>query len=233
LYDVVHDGKMPLDRKTRVSATEMETIRLWIETLSKDTSRPVAQLNQYDIIPIMLRHCTPCHGLTRQDAGLDLRTRASMVKGGKSGPALIPGGPEKSLMLQKVLSEEMPPKELFESGVSPLVEAEVEKLKQWIAQGAPEGNVQPDVAGTQPDPLVSDQDRQFWAFRPPRAVEAPSVRHRGWGPSHSTRCMALPGLCGPGLQCGQALRSISARADRRRRTCRLRTRSGHHSGDDG
>ena len=101
-----------------------------------------------------------------------------MIKGGKSGPALIPGAPEKSLMLQKVLSAEMPPKELFESGVSPLVDAEVEKLKQWIAQGAPEGNVQLDVAGTQPDPLVSDQDRQFWAFRPPRAVEAPSVRHQ-------------------------------------------------------
>ena len=36
LYGVVHDGKMPLDRKTRVSRTEMETIRLWIEALSKE-----------------------------------------------------------------------------------------------------------------------------------------------------------------------------------------------------
>jgi hypothetical protein len=177
LYDVIHSGKMPLDRKTEVSPAEMQTIRTWIASLSATISTP-GVLTEHTVIPIMLRHCTPCHGLTRQDARLDLRTRTAMLRGGKSGPALAPGAPEKSLMFQKILSGDMPPKELFESGVTPLVGTEIEKLKQWISQGAPEGNVKPDVAGTEPDPLVSDRDRHFWAFQPPRPVTIPSVRHQ-------------------------------------------------------
>ena len=177
LYDAIHSGMMPLDRKTKVSAADTETIRLWIESLSVKLNQPVAPLTQHSIIPIMLRHCTPCHGFTRQEAALDLRTRASMVKGGKSGPALVPGDPSKSLMVQKIESREMPPKDLFLSGVTPLVPAETEKLKQWIAQGAPEGNVQPDVAGTSPDPLVSDHERKFWAFQPPQPAAIPQVQH--------------------------------------------------------
>ena len=67
---------------------------------------------------------------------------------------------------------------VFDSGVTRPPDPDVEKLKQWIAQGAPEKEVRPDVAGTEPDPLVSDQDRQFWAFQPPRPVEVPSVQHQ-------------------------------------------------------
>jgi len=180
LYDMVHKGEMPLDRKTKVSAAEMETIRLWIARLgaSDNLSRPAAQWNQHDIIPIMLRHCTTCHNQRSREGGLDLRTKASMLRGGKSGPALAPGKWEKSLMLQKILSKQMPPLGVFDSGVTRPPDPDIEKLKQWIAQGAPEKEVQPDVAGTEPDPLVSDQDRQFWSFQPPRPVVVPSVQHK-------------------------------------------------------
>src|SRR5262245_4147540 len=108
LYDMVHKGEMPRDRKTQVSAAEMETIRLWIERLaaSQSLSRAAAQLNQHDIIPIMLRHCTTCHNQRRREGGLDLRTKAAMLQGGKSGPALVPGKPEKSLILQKILAKQ-------------------------------------------------------------------------------------------------------------------------------
>jgi hypothetical protein len=179
LYDTVENGEMPLDRKTQVTAAELETIRLWIERLepSENVGRAAAQLNQHDIIPILLRHCTICHNHGRQEGGLDLRTRESMLKGGKSGPALVPGDPEKSLILQRVVARQMPPLGVFDSGVTRPPEPDVEKLKQWIAQGAPEKEIRPDVATTESDPLVSDQDRQFWAFQPLRPIAAPSVDH--------------------------------------------------------
>jgi hypothetical protein len=101
-----------------------------------------------------------------------------MLRGGKSGPALVPGKPKKSLILQKILAKQMPPLGVFDTGVTPLTEPEFKKLKTWIAQGAPEVQVRPDVAGTGPDPLVSDQDRQFWAFRSPRPLAVPCVRHK-------------------------------------------------------
>ena len=179
LYDMVENGEMPLDRKTQVSAAERETIGRWIERLSasENVSRPAAQWNQHDIIPILLRHCTICHNHRRHEGDLDLTTKASMLKGGKSGPALLPGEPEKSRILQRILAKEMPPLGVFDAGVTRPPEPDVEKLKQWIAQGAPEKEIRPDVAETGPDPLVSDQDRQFWAFQPPRPVEVPAVRH--------------------------------------------------------
>src|SRR5437762_8328916 len=62
LYSVVHDGIMPLDRKTKVSGVDLDTIRLWIRGWSEgqNPARAVARLDENDIVPIMLRHCTPC-----------------------------------------------------------------------------------------------------------------------------------------------------------------------------
>ncbi|PYV36368.1 MAG: hypothetical protein DMG06_30890 [Acidobacteria bacterium] len=101
-----------------------------------------------------------------------------MLKGGKSGPIIVPGKPDESLIIQKIRSGEMPPKKrMLEMGVKPITPSETERLARWIAQGVPEGNVAPDVATTEPDSLVSDKDRQFWAFQPPRPVVVPSVSH--------------------------------------------------------
>jgi hypothetical protein len=179
LYDMIENGEMPLDRKTQVAAAELETLRLWIEKLeaSENIGRSTP-LNQHDIIPILLRHCTICHNHHRREGDLDLTTRAAMLRGGKSGPALVPGEPENSLMLQRILAREMPPQGVFDAGVTRPPEPDVEKLKQWIAHGASEQDVRPDVAGTEPDPLVSDQDRQFWAFQTPRRVDAPIVQRQ-------------------------------------------------------
>ena len=181
LYKLVNAGTMPMG-KSRLAEGEIATIRSWIGSLAP-ASRPgdraavVEDLTQHDIIPIRLARCSVCHGARRHEAGLDLRTRASLLKGGKSGPALVPGKPEQSLLIQKIRSGEMPPKEkMLEVSVRPITDTETGKLARWIEQGAPEGHVQPDVAGLGPDPLVSDRDRQFWAFQPPRAGSPPKVR---------------------------------------------------------
>jgi hypothetical protein len=139
--------------------------------------RPVTQ---HEVLPILLRRCTVCHGLRRQEGGLDLHTRAGMLRGGKSGPAVVPGRPEASLLLRRIQAGEMPPRRrLIEVSVKPVEPAEAELLTRWIAQGAPEGPGAPDAAGTSPDPLVSDGDRDFWSFRPPRPVTLPPVRQPG------------------------------------------------------
>ena len=181
LYKMVHEGLMPVG-KARLSEKEVGAIRAWIEAGASSShaaeKAETAEITQHDIIPVMLLRCTVCHGLRRQEGGLDLRTRAGMLKGGKSGPAIVLGKPAESLMLQKIQSGEMPPKKgLLDAGVKPVTSAETEKIARWIALSAPEGNMQPDVAGTEPDPLVTDKDRQFWAFQPPRQSVAPKVTH--------------------------------------------------------
>src|SRR5262245_6737508 len=180
LYEKVHSGKMPPGMKDRLSEQEVDSIKRWIAAGAKfgpvaDTTTETA-LTQHDVIPILLRRCTTCHGLRRQEAGLDLRDKALMLKGGKSGPAIVLGKPEESLLIKKARAGQMPPRErLVEVSVKPIESAEIETLAKWIAVGAPEVDVAPDVATTTPDSLVSDRDREFWAFQAPRPVAVPKV----------------------------------------------------------
>src|SRR5262245_59060589 len=143
-------------------------------------SPPAAPLTQQHVTHMMLMNCTVCHGRRKQEAGLDLRTRAGMLKGGKSGPAIVPGDPDKSLLLKKVRSGEMPPfLRIMQANVKPLSAQQIERLAQWIAQGAPEGRTEVDVATAEPDPLVADKDRAFWSFRAPAPASVPAVRDAG------------------------------------------------------
>jgi hypothetical protein len=181
LYERVHKGTMPPPgKKERPSEGEVEAIRRWIAAGAKfDGGEKVeTAVTQHDILPILLRRCTACHGLRRQEGGLDLHTRAAMLRGGKSGPGIVPGKPEESLVIKRIRLGQMPPPErLVEGSVKPVEEAETELLARWIASGAPEVAIEPDVAATTPDSKVTDDDRDFWSFRPPRAVTVPTVRH--------------------------------------------------------
>ncbi len=182
LFEKVHSGTMPPGKKDRLSATEVESIRRWINEGAKFGGEEAtgAALTQHDVIPILLRRCTVCHGLRRQEAGLDLRTKTALLRGGKSGPAIVPGKPEESPLIKKVRAGQMPPRErLVEVSVKPIEPSEIEVLARWIAAGAPEVAVAPDIATTSPDPLVTEKDREFWAFRRPQAVAIPAVRHAG------------------------------------------------------
>ena len=123
-----------------------------------------------DITSILLRHCTVCHGRQRQEGNLDLRTPEAIFKGGKSGPVLVPGHPEQSLLVKKVRSGSMPPKEhLLNTGTRPLKPSDRERIVQWIKNGTPAAN----TSTVQSVRESHDTDRQFWAFQPPRKTSPP------------------------------------------------------------
>ncbi len=99
------------------------------------------------------------------------------MKGGKSGPAIVPGKPDDSLLIKRIRAGEMPPhKVLAHYSVKPVPEEELQTLTRWIAAGVLESHLPADVAGEQPDPLVSDEDRRFWSFQPPRLPAVPAVK---------------------------------------------------------
>ena len=180
LYEKVAEGEMPPGKKDRLTETELAAIRRWIEAgAPTNADAPQADaVTQHEVIPILLRRCTVCHGARRQEGKLDLRTKASMLRGGKSGPAIVLEKPDESLVIQKIRANQMPPlTSLIEVSIKPIEPAETEILEKWIARGAPEVEIKPDVATTVPDPLVSDKDRDFWSFRPPQAQRPPQVKH--------------------------------------------------------
>jgi hypothetical protein len=181
LFEKVHSGAMPPAEKDRLSETEIESVRRWIAAGAKADadveSKAEFVVTSQDVLPILLRRCTACHGRHVREAGLDLRSRAAMLKGGKSGPAVFPGKPAESLLIRKTRAGQMPPAgRLIDVSVKPIEQTEIDVLAQWVAYGAPEVAAAPDVATTTPDTLVTDKDRQFWAFRPPQAVAVPPVK---------------------------------------------------------
>ena len=183
LYKRILAGDMPPEDEARLTEAEIQLIRSWIESGaemtkgSSETDGPSHNLGQHEVVPILLRHCAPCHGRHRQEADLDLRSKDAMLRGGKSGPAIQLGAAEESLVIRKIRSGEMPPhSRLVEVSVKPLEAPAIETLAKWIADGAPEVEDSHEMETQQPDPLVSETDRDFWSFKPPAKVEIPRVR---------------------------------------------------------
>ncbi len=182
LYELISTVTMP-PGDARLGEPDIEIIRSWIDAGARspegETAKQATTLATYDdIIPVVLNHCTACHGLRRQEGGLDLRTHESILRGGKSGPAIIPGRPSESLLIRRIEAGDMPPKkEMLTNGVKPVSQAELGKLVSWIEQGAPTERQEPDIADGSADPLVSAEDRRYWAFQPPRKAPVPPVRN--------------------------------------------------------
>ncbi len=131
-----------------------------------------AALFRETVRPILARECFGCHSSSAKSvkAGLKLDTHSARLKGGDSGPALVPGKPAESLLLQAIRHEdgmEMPP------GKPRLAEKDIQAIRIWIEQGAPA----PDEAATadaQSDP------RRHWAFQPVKRPDLPDVARKDW-----------------------------------------------------
>jgi len=92
-----------------------------------------------DIQPILKAHCLACHTHGQVKGELRLDTVELMLKGGETGPAIVKGDAEKSLLYQVVAGKEelvMPPKK-NKVGATPLNAKEIDLLKRWIDAGAP------------------------------------------------------------------------------------------------
>ena len=177
LWYQIDSGDMPPAGETPLTQQEQQLIQRWIVAGSPSKAGIVESRKSsiHDVLPVLLLRCNACHGPRLQQGGLDLRTLENMLEGGKSGPALIPGDPDRSLMIQRIESQACPPSEsLLKFFVRRPSSAEISLLRDWISAKAPKGDLQPDVATTRPDPLVSRADREHWAFQPPQWPESGS-----------------------------------------------------------
>jgi hypothetical protein len=176
IYELVHKGEMPRKGEPLTSA-EQQTIRDWIQSGAKFRAKPIKRtLHQHDIIPITLLRCNSCHGPQLQRGNLVMNSKAAMLKGGDSGPAIMPGNPAESLAIQRIEQQLCPPKgQLLKYFVKRPTAEETRKFREWIATGAPEADIKPDIATHESDPLVSEEDRQHWAFQPVRKISIPTA----------------------------------------------------------
>lgn len=174
LLDKVVTQQMP-PGKLKLTAAEIDTLRSWIDRSLKPTEE-VAAVAEHEVRAILQARCVVCHGSGQQSGGLDLRTVASRAKGGKSGPALVPGKPEESLLFRKMVDGQMPPAaEAKDLAVELPTATEMAKIRSWIAAGAP-GPSNSVIASSG---VVTPKDRQFWSFQSPRKPAVPAVKAAG------------------------------------------------------
>ncbi len=130
--------------------------------------------------PVLAEHCYECHSTEEKKAkgGLLLDTRAALLEGGDSGPAIIPGDPDKSLLVKAVRHADDDLKMPKEK----LAEQEIEALREWVRMGAPD----PRTGGApavRPAAFDWAKEREHWSYRPVQDPVVPEVQDAGWARS--------------------------------------------------
>src|SRR6478672_6242560 len=100
-----------------------------VSTLPATAAQPLSF--EQHVRPILRAHCFQCHGEEDEHEGsLDLRLVRLISKGGDSGPAIVPGKADASLIVQRLLAGEMPP----EVKGKPLSAQQIATIRTWIDQ---------------------------------------------------------------------------------------------------
>lgn len=127
------------------------------------------------IRPVLVNNCYECHSAksSKVKGGLLLDTRAGLMSGGDSGPVVVAGKPDESLLWKSLRHTEklkMPPK-------APLSGQVVADFEKWIAMGAPDPRTGGGVAYKR---MTPEEAKTFWSFVPVRNPAAPKVANAAW-----------------------------------------------------
>jgi len=136
-----------------------------------DAQREANKFFETEVRPLLSKRCFECHGEKKQKGGLRADNIGSLKTGGDTGPALVPGDPEKSPMIEGVRYQnkdfQMPPKEK-------LPDAEIAVLEKWIKMGAPWPVTDADKMKVT-EGGFTDEQRKFWCFQPLAKVSPPEI----------------------------------------------------------
>jgi mono/diheme cytochrome c family protein len=161
------------------------------DNLQPDQQKPEAAQEEFfeaKVRPVLADNCMECHGAEKHKGGLRLDVRAAMLKGGDTGPAVVPGKPEESPLIEAIRYErevQMPPKKKLKA-------EEIAALTDWVKRGAfwpePRPGLNPGPAMISPSsatglshtPDGSVQNNSFWSFQPVSHPTPPPVRDSAW-----------------------------------------------------
>ena len=144
---------------------------------TRESEAARAEFFEKKIRPILVERCYECHAGSETNGGLRLDDRERVRRGGDTGPAIVEGQPDASLMIKAVRYAtpdfQMPP-----SGRLP--DEEIAALEQWVASGALDPR---EPTMDSPSPLVGmsiDEGRAFWSMLPLSDPAIPAVQRVQW-----------------------------------------------------
>ena len=127
------------------------------------------QFFEMEIRPLLHTHCVACHDDQKRTSGLSLESREGILRGGNRGPAVVPGQPDHSRLIQAVQytsDPKMPP-------TGKLKDEQIVALKRWVTLGLP----WPDANALQRQKAAASN---HWSFRPPVRYSEPKVGLATW-----------------------------------------------------
>ena len=131
------------------------------------------------IRPVLVKECYGCHSNKAGNVrgGLRLDTKQLTYVGGSSGPAIVPGDLEGSLLYNAIIHEDfvMPPKRKLADSV-------IADFRKWIEMGAPDPreNKIAEIKSTITDEDIQDAKENFWAYKKPVRQTPPRVENTDW-----------------------------------------------------
>ena len=163
---------------------------------------------EMQIRPLLVSKCYACHTDSPM-AALRVDSRPNLLQGGNSGPAVVPGDPEASLLIRAVLHTDEKLQMPF--GGEKLLDREIADLAAWVKMGAP----WPEAAGltAAAHMQIGSEARNYWAFRPLAKSSMPGTSDQAW-PQSPVDHFILARLEKEGLSPGKAAskRSLIRRA---------------------
>ncbi|HEX4595788.1 MAG TPA: PSD1 and planctomycete cytochrome C domain-containing protein [Bryobacteraceae bacterium] len=144
----------------------------------------------------VLAKCQQCHGEKLQMSNLSMANRASILKGGDHGPAIVPGNAASSVLYQRITGQVQPAMPM--APLPKLTAEEIAAVKAWIDAGAPmadESKPAPTAAAAKSDDSsrlvygsyeerkITDADRAWWSFKKPLRSAVPHVAGARWSKS--------------------------------------------------
>jgi hypothetical protein len=151
------------------------------DTAAPHTRFTPAQLDFYQqqVLPILTDNCYKCHSheADKIKANFVLDSREGLLEGGESGPAIVPGDPDKSLLMKAVRHDtedlQMPPKRK-------LADEQIAILSFWITMGAPYRTTNAMSLARTRGKKITESDRTWWAYQTVRGVEVPTIPDKAW-----------------------------------------------------
>src|SRR5262245_32020477 len=137
------------------------------------------ELFETKIRPLLAANCFACHGESAM-GGLRVDSRDGLLRGGSSGPVIVPGDPDKSTLLKVVQHADGFPR--MPRGRAKLAATDIDAIAEWIKAGAawPASGDTPPAPVASHEKAITPEQRAFWSFQPLAKAAVPSVRDANW-----------------------------------------------------
>ncbi len=174
-----------------------QTLEELLNTIQKRKRQTTPSVQHFlnKVKPILQQKCFTCHSPKLSMAELDLTTQENLLQGGSRGPAIIPGQPEESLLVQLITHQREPK---MPKGEDQLSETDIEAIKTWIQQGAlydviatkkeseknqsepSKKQYEVEVSTGIERPELKEAHLNFWSFQPLERYDVPDAIQSDW-----------------------------------------------------